>query len=168
MAPCVVVALHLLYQTGMSTALELVYQYRQLAGKCETCGLTMDEIDVMTTIEALFRNRRDAAPPRRFAREPVDLHARLRGRGHTDHVHIDNLAPGGLVCSHAPYFERGDTIEVVINDPECALSYRFKAVVSWVRDDRGDDFELGAQFVGQPVLLRYARADSVDDIATAA
>ena len=153
----------------MSTALELVYKYRQLAGKCETCGLTMDEIDVMTTIEALFKHRGHRSAARRFTREDLELRARLRGRGHTDPVRIEDLTPAGLTCRNAPYFERGDIIELVVNDPECALSYRFKAEVTWTREDVArDDFTLGAQFVGQPVLLRYGRAESVDDLANAA
>ena len=68
----------------------------------------------------------------------------------------------------APAVWRGETVEVGANDRECGRSERCKAGGSGVRDGRGDDFELGAQFVGQPVRLRYARADSVDDIATAA
>ncbi|RMH42264.1 MAG: hypothetical protein D6689_08735 [Deltaproteobacteria bacterium] len=141
----------------MTTALELVYRYRQLAGKCDTCGLTMDEIDLMTTIESLFRG--GGADGRRFSREPVSLTATLRGRGHSDVVTVDNLAPGGLVCQRAPYYATDDTVDVVIDDDECGLSYRFKARVTWVRADADtDDYVVGLAFVGAPVLLRYAPA----------
>jgi len=154
----------------MSTALELVYQYRQLAGKCDTCGLDMEEIDLMTTIEALFKDRGRGDMPRRFARESVDLAASLRGRGHVDEVRIDNLAPGGLVCQHAPYYEEDDTVEIVIEDQECSLSYRFKAKVTWVREEpASDDYTLGVRFIGQPVLLRYAPGpDTDEEVANAA
>jgi hypothetical protein len=138
----------------MSTALDLVYQYRQLAGKCEISGLSMDEIDLMNTIESLFRETAHHA--RQFAREQVSLTARVRGRGHVDTVRVNELAPGGVTCQRAPYLERDELVEVVIDDVECALSYRFKARVTWIEADKdGDDYTMGLQFVGQPVLLRY-------------
>jgi len=140
----------------MSTALDLVYQYRQLAGKCETRGLSMEEIVLMQTIEAFFAKNESEPTLRRFAREPVELTAVLRARGHRDSVRIDNLAPGGLVALHAPYFEDGDVVEVVVDDAECSLSYRFKAVVTWLHDEPEGDFTLGLCFVGTPLLLRYS------------
>jgi len=139
----------------MSTALELVYQYRQLAGKRDTCGLTMDDIDLMTTIESLFRSA-GAATTRRFDREPVDLVAVLRARGCQDPIHIGDLAPGGLVCTGAPYVEPGDVVEIVIDDAECSVSYRFKAKVTRLEDEPDGDFTLGLAFVGAPLLLRYS------------
>ncbi|RMH41786.1 MAG: hypothetical protein D6689_10060, partial [Deltaproteobacteria bacterium] len=52
-----------------------------------------------------------------------------------------------------------DTVDVVIDDDECGLSYRFKARVTWVRADAAtDDYVVGLAFVGAPVLLRYAPA----------
>ncbi len=138
----------------MSTALELVYRYRQLAGKCDVCGLSMEEILLMDTIESLFREGGQHA--RKFARERVNIDATLRGRRHTDAITISDLAPGGLECIRAPYYEKGDEVEIVIADDECDLSYRFKAVVTWLREQHdSDDYRLGMKFVGAPVLLSY-------------
>ncbi len=152
----------------MSTALDLVYQYRQLAGKCELNGLSMDEIHSMNAIEALFSTRGQDNPHRRFARERVSLAATLRARGHCDPVVIDNLAPGGLVCVRAPYFRDGETVEVVIDDAECRLSYRFKAEVAWLADDDQGDCIVGLRFVGTPVLLRFGANGQVPGVARAA
>src|SRR5688572_28722359 len=42
-------------QQGMTTALELLYEYRHLMGKCRSsAGLDMDEIQAVDAIEALF------------------------------------------------------------------------------------------------------------------
>ncbi len=161
-------ALSLLYQTGMSTALELVYQYRQLAGKCEQSGLSMEEIHVMNAIESIFADRSSAKAKRQFGREPVSLTATLRGRKGADAVSIDNLAPGGLVCVRAPYFDEGETVEVVIDDAQCNLSYRFKAIVTWLDDDVEGDYILGLQFVGTPVLLRFGPNGQMIEVAHAA
>jgi hypothetical protein len=151
----------------MTTALELVYRYRQLAGKCDVCGLSMEEIDLMNTIESLFAER--GSQPRKFTREDVDLPATLRGRGNADPVRIENLAPGGLVCQRAPYLDEDEIVEVVIDDAECGLSYRFKARVTWIREDHtSDDYTMGLQFLGQPVLLRFSQARADDAVANAA
>ena len=153
----------------MSTALELVYQYRQLAGKCESRGLSMEEIDMMNTIEALFRARaaRQHEQPRRFARERVDLVATLRARGHEDRVTIADLNPNGMVCRRAPYLEPEDTVEIVIDDAECGLSYRFKARVTWHRDE-ADDYTAGLELLGVPLLIRYNAEGKPEAIADAA
>jgi hypothetical protein len=151
----------------MSTALELVYRYRQLAGKCDVCGLSMDEILLMDTIESLFREGGQHA--RKFARERVAIDATLRGRKHTDTIRINDLAPGGLECIRAPYYEAGDEVEVVIKDEECSLSYRFKAVVTWMREENdSDDYRMGLKFVGAPVLLSYAPSRDEAAVAEAA
>ncbi len=151
----------------VSTALELVYRYRQLAGKCDLCGLSMDEILLMETLESLFRER--GQYPRKFARERVDIDATLRGRKHTDRIKISDLAPGGLECIRAPYYEKGDEVEVVIADEECSLSYRFKAVVTWMREQHdSDDYRMGLKFVGAPLLLSYAPSRAEAAVAEAA
>jgi hypothetical protein len=184
------------------TALDLVYQYRQLVGKCESgAGLDFDEIEALGTIEALFAvdltatgrpaevakapvvrpvrrdatviegedevaaSRDDAARCRRqFCREQVDLRGRLRGNRANDPVHIVNLGPGGLVCRNAPYVEEGEHVEIIIDDVELSLSYRFKAEVTWLNDD-DDDFALGLRFVGIPVLVHHIPGGTAADRA---
>jgi hypothetical protein len=142
----------------VSTALDLVYQYRQLAQKCDAQGLAMPEIELMQTIEALF-TKRDRVPLRRrgSTREPVQVSARLRARGQADAVAIENLGLGGMVCRNSPYFHTGETIEIVIDDRELGLSYRFKAHVIWRTTQEDDDYTIGLRFVGAPLLLRYSR-----------
>jgi hypothetical protein len=150
----------------VSAALELVYQYRFLRGKCEAGrGLTVDEIDALAAIEALFSSRNDPAEPyfegRQHAREKVDLPAQLRNRTLSDKVRIVELAPGGMVCAHAPYIDEGVALEVVIDDREVGLSYRFRARVAWRRDDGDEDYVIGLELVGTPVLMRF-RATTED------
>lgn len=159
----------------MGTALDLVYQYRQLSAKCDAgAGLDMEEIEVLNTIEALFDRDRGGRLPapanrREFMREEVDVEAVVRGRDLADPVHIVNLAPGGLVCEDAPYLAPGESVEILIDDHELHLSYRFKGVISWTtEDDHGCSF--GIRFVGMPLLVRYgppssACADELDQVA---
>lgn len=153
-------------------ALDLVYQYRKLLGKCEAgLGLDVEEILALGALEASFAPdaRPDLEEGRRFRRERVELTCRLRGAGDLhDAVRIADLGPGGLECRQAPYVEEGTVVEVLIEDAELQLSYRFAAVVAWLREDDGDDFALGLTFVGAPVLVHYApvahEEDAVDRI----
>jgi hypothetical protein len=159
----------------MSTALELIYQYRQLSGKCESgAGLEVEEIEVLIAIEALFDRRAggsgaraaDSLWPcqREFVREQVDLRAMLRSHRLADPVRVCALGPGGLVCRSAPQVEDGESVEIVIDDRELSLSYRFKGVVSWSRDD-DEGAVLGIRFVGTPLLVRYGPPPSVSEDA---
>ena len=148
-------------------SLDLVFQYRTLVGKCEAGrGLDFDEIDEITAIEAAFAPTDDdlrAREGRRFRRESVDIEAVLKGGPLNDKVKITELSPGGLVCRAAPYADEGQTLEVVIEDIPRSLSYRFKARVQWLRDDINDDFQLGLELIGTPVLVHHgpAREESV-------
>jgi len=158
----------------VSTTLELVYQYRFLRGKCEAGrGLTVDEIDALSAIESLFstRDADDLWECRSHAREKVALAAQLRNRQLADAVRIVDLAPGGMVCRGAPYVEEGAALEVIIDDREIGLSYRFRARVAWRGDDDDDDYRLGLELVGTPVLVRFRAAgedsDAFDAGATA-
>jgi hypothetical protein len=146
----------------MSTALNLVYQYRQLLGKCDSsAGLDFEEIEALTTIESFFARQDPSASSelwscrREFIRENVDIEAWLRGKRLNDRVKIVNLGPGGMVCDHGPYVEEGQTLEIVIDDAELSLSYRFKAEVTWHRPDANDDYTIGLRLVGTPVLVHY-------------
>jgi len=144
----------------MSTSLHLVYQYRQLAVKCERRGLNMAEVELLETIEALFSKR---APDgrRHSTREEVSMVAELRMGGRRDRVAIENVSLGGMVCHQARGADVGDTVEVVIDDDELCLSYRFKADVCWSQGGEGDDEDrsLGLRFCGSPLLLRHAPPD---------
>ena len=142
------------------SALELVYQYRLLLGKCSAnAGLTIDEIDQLTMLEATFAATEDdlrARDGRRFRRERVDLRAVIRGGKLHDAVTVAELAPCGMVIRSAPWAETGAPVELVIEDDGASLSYRFKARVAWLREEgEGDDYVLGLELVGTPVCVRY-------------
>jgi len=144
--------------------LDLVYQYRKLVGKCEAgLGLEVDEIIILTALEA------GCTPGRR---DKVEISCRLRGApGINDAVRATELGPRGLVCRQAPYVEEGTVLEVVFDDITPELSYRFHARVTWMREDVGDDFAVGLEFVGVPLLVRHGPVrhteDAVDRITAA-
>jgi len=139
----------------MSNALELVYQYRHLLGKCEAgTGLSMEEIDALQTIESVFA---------KYGHPKVDLAAELRGNRLADDVRIVDLRSHCMVVRGAPYAEKGQTVEIVVRDHELSLSYRFKAVVAWLRDDANDDFYLGLELVGTPVLVRHHQSSDTGE-----
>lgn len=147
-------------------SLDLVYQYRKLLGKCEAgLGLDVDEIISLTAIESAFSPEPQARPDeRRFRRDPVDLACRLRGPGGlNDAVRVSEIGPGGLVCRQTPYVEEGSVIEVLIDDEELDLSYRFYVKVAWMREDAGDDFALGLTFIGVPLLVHYGPVEHQED-----
>jgi len=135
---------------------DLVYQYRTLAGRCELgTGLEFDDIALLTELEASFVPGRDdlhARDGRKHRREPVVLHALVRGADLNDRVAVRDLGPGGLMIAGAPYANEGDHLEIVIDAER--RSYRFKAEVRWLKDD-GDDYQIGLRFVGLPVCLNY-------------
>lgn len=140
-------------------ALDLVYRYRVLMGKCDAgTGLTFDEIAQLTELEAAFAAGPDdqrAAEGRRHRRERVHLAAVLRGGDLHDAVTIAELSPGGLVCRGAPYAEAGAAVDLVIDDHTGRRSYRFKGRVQWISDDADDDYRLGIELTGTPVVIRY-------------
>lgn len=146
--------------------LDLVYQYRVLLGKCTSgAGLTLDEIERFTNLEAGFAAGEDdqrAAEGRRFRRERVTLRAVLRGGELHDSVTVSELAPGGLICRGTPYAEPGTMVDITIDDAETRRSYRFKGRVQWVGDDADDDFRLGIELTGTPVMLRYTAPQTID------
>lgn len=144
----------------MGNTLELVYQYRQLMGRCDAgTGLDIDEIGALALIEA-----RLGAPPPTGAHDwlpatnAAGLAAVVRGHRLDDEVVLVNLGPDGCVCRRAPYAEEGSLVELVVDRGRRLgrprISYRFKARVAWLQDD-GDDFALGLAFEGVPVQVRY-------------
>jgi len=145
------------------TALDRVYQYRLLLGKSASgAGLSFDEIEALTALEAAFAE--DGSPAvdgRRFRREAVALPAVVRGGKLHDAVTVADIGPGGMVCSGAPYAEPGAGVEIVIDDVELGLTYRFKARVQWMRED-GDDYVIGFAWTGTPVLLRHGNSLAAD------
>jgi hypothetical protein len=142
-------------------SLDVVYRYRSLLAKCEAgSGLDFDEIDALTQIEAAFASGEPARDGRKWKRIAVDMVAMVRGGDLNDRVKVAELAPGGLVVRSAPYVDEGMQIEIVIDDCDHAISYRFKARVQWLREDVGDDFALGLELVGMPVLIHYGPASA--------
>lgn len=147
---------------------ETIYRYRTLIGKCELgCGLDWDEIEQLTSIERAFALDRGPSG-RRFKRSPVRATAILRGDRIHDRVDVVEIGPGGLVARTAPFIARGEHVEVVLE--LAAISYRFRAVGIWLKDD-GDDYKVGLAFVGVPICLRVVHvtehaADLVDKIAS--
>jgi hypothetical protein len=147
-------------------ALDLVYQYRKLLGKCDAgLGLDVDEIITLTGLEAALAPEAQTRPDeRRFRRDRVETWCRLRGApGLNDRVRVSDMGPGGLVCRQAPYIDEGSLVEIVLEDTERSLSYRFNARVTWLREDVGDDFAVGLQFVGVPLLVHYGPVDHHED-----
>lgn len=148
----------------MGTTVALVYQYRQLKGRCEAgTELDFDDIDTFTAVESVLATQPPiGADDWRTAEAQETFRAVLRGPRLDDDVDIVNLGPYGCVCRNAPYADEGVTVELVIADSEAAVSYRFKALVTWLDDD-GDDFALGLSFVGVPLQVRYATARELTD-----
>jgi hypothetical protein len=153
---------------------EVVYQYRTLIGKCELgVGLDWDEIAEMTAIESAFEPTADdrrMKAGRRFRREPIRLHALLRGDRINDRVEVIEIGPGGAVVRNAPFVAHGEQVELVMEIDD--RSYRFRAQGVWMKDD-GDDYRIGLELIGMPVCLRTVATsrheiDVVDRIAAAA
>lgn len=147
-------------------ALDLVYQYRKLLGKCEAgLGLDVDEIISLSALESAFAPEPQARPDgRRFRRDRVEETCRLRGApGLNDRVRVAEIGPGGIVCRQTPYVDEGTVVEIIIDDAELSLSYRFYARVAWLREDVGDDFAIGLEFVGVPLLVHYGPIDHDED-----
>ena len=142
------------------SALENVYQYRLLIGKgASGAGLSIDEIEQLVELEAEFAAK--------AGRQRVDITGVLRGGKLNDTVTIAELSPNGLVCRSAPYAEPGDAVELVIEDDDTNCSYRFKARVEWLREEHeGDDFVIGLELVGTPVMIHYGQRQTTEPLFT--
>jgi hypothetical protein len=145
----------------MVTTLELVYEHRRLAGKCGSgVGLSIEEIQTLTTLESLF------ATDDELARHRVELAALLRGEDLWDRARIVAMGPSGIDLRSGATLSRGDAIEILIEDDELALSYRFRGVVGRTRAQADGTVEASIDFVGLPLLCR--RGPKSDEAAVAA
>lgn len=145
----------------MSTALELVYEYRHLMGKCRTgAGLTLDEIEAVEAIEGLFT---PGASP--FDGQDSGLASRLtatlRGgpRQLWDKVELVTARLDELELRTTTFLEVSAVIELQIEDDELRLSYRFKGRVVAVGEDEsaqglGAGHRVVLELVGLPLLVR--------------
>jgi hypothetical protein len=143
----------------MSTALELVYEYRHLMGKCRTgAGLTLDEIEAVEAIEGLF-----APGATTFEGQNSGLASRLtavlRGgpRQLWDKVELVSAQLDLVVLRASVFLEPGAVVELQVEDDELRLSYRFKGRVMSFGDDRGalaPSHRIVLELIGLPLLVR--------------
>jgi hypothetical protein len=135
----------------MSTALELVYEYRALLGRGRAgAGLTMDEIETVEAIEGLFAV--DAVP---F--EPAGLAATVRGgpRKLADKVELASVGLSRVSVKAAAFLEPGARLELVVEDEELRLSFRFMGVVRSIHGDpSAPAHDVTLDLVGVPLLVR--------------
>lgn len=156
------------------SAIETIFQYRTLIGKCELgVGLDWDEIQQITDIESelvLDAPAGRGRSGRRYKRQTVELSGIVRGDRINDRVAITELGPGGLVCRRSPFIARSEVVELVLELDD--RSYRFRAIGKWLKDD-GDDYQVGLAFIGVPICLHIEQVsahefDLVDSINAAA
>jgi hypothetical protein len=139
----------------MSTALELVYQYRQLSAKCEgDAGLDLDEIELFATLEQLI----DSSTQRPVA-------ATLRASRFADRITVAVLGREGAICVGCDHVEDGQLVELRFEDEELSLSYRFAARVDWTRHRDDATLDVGLRWEGAPVLVRKISFAHDDEIA---
>jgi hypothetical protein len=137
----------------MSTALELVYEYRRLMGKCWAgSGLSMDEIEAVEAIEGLFAG--GASP---LTGVSASLSATLRGgpRHHCAGVELLSADLDQLEVQATSALEAGTRIELRIEDDELRVSYRFKGRVLSMREtEPGGSHTVALELLGVPLLVR--------------
>lgn len=137
----------------MSTALELVYEYRHLMGKCRAgAGLSMEEVEAVEVIEGLFAG--GAAP---FERAGPPLAATVRSGRHRlcDRVELLSADLDQVAVELAAFVEPGLGVELSIEDSELRLSYRFKCRVLSVDEDLSSGRQrVVLELLGAPLLVR--------------
>ena len=150
------------FSSGMTTGLNLVFQYRRLLGACEAgAGVSFDDIELIGAVEALFTVPAPASRTLRWrdrpllGTQPANLSALLRGKKVNDEVEVIALGPEGLICTRAPYMDEGETFEIVFEDHQQGLSYRFHGKVIWAEETEDGELEVELAFTGTPVLVRY-------------
>lgn len=134
--------------TGMRSLLEQVYEYRRLLARCRSdAGLEMAEIQELAGLEAQLVTT--LGHP-----NTIDLVATVRGGKADDRVRLVAIGPSTMALAASPYVEAGTKVEVVVDDEEHGLSYRFKAIAISLDDDAHDLFRIGLELLGSPILLR--------------
>jgi hypothetical protein len=151
----------------MASPLELVYEYRHLMGKCQAgLGLTMDEVEVVEAIENLFR--RGSIEFDRSGHSNGDGNgkgkvaatrstATLRGGPHKlwDKVELVSGYLDHFVVQVTAFTEPGVVIELLVEDEERRLSYRFKTcVVSVAEELNQTGQQVVLEIIGAPLLVR--------------
>lgn len=127
----------------MSELLDFLYRCRLAIAKCEAGGeLDMDEIQLLGAAE------------QRLSRARVRARALLRGHDLNDWADVHLLGTGGLLCRGCPPAQEGQLLDVVLDDEERRLSYRFKARVTWAAFTEEEGIELQLTFEGAPLLVR--------------
>jgi hypothetical protein len=137
----------------MTTALELLYEYRHLMGKCASgAGLDMSEIDVVDAIEGVFSDEAASC----VGGESLGLSTLLKSDSGklSDPVQLFSVLLDRLILKGCPWVEDGAAVEVVIEDPELLLSYRFRGLVTWTCEEEEDRQTVALALVGVPVLVR--------------
>lgn len=139
----------------MTTALELVYEYRHLMGKCTTgVGLDMDEIQAVDTIEALFAEARGGTSDLVTGREALAAVMRSEGGRVSDRVDVLSLRPDEFVVRGCFWLDSGAPVELRFDDDELLLSYRFRGRVIRTTDETGGLLTAHIRLIGVPVLVR--------------
>ena len=135
----------------MSTALELVYEYRALMGRSRSgAGLSMDEIETVEAIEGLFAV--GAVP---F--ESAGLAAMVRGgpRKLADKVELVSVGLTRVSVKAAAFLVPGARLEIVVEDEELRLSFRFMGVVRSIHGDpSATAHDVTLELAGVPLLVR--------------
>lgn len=136
----------------MSTALELVYEYRHLMGKCRVgAGLSMDEIEAVEAIEGLF-----AVGATPFEQRAGGLSATLRGGPNKlwDKVQLASAELDRIAVRVTALLEPGSPVELLVEDEELRLSYRFRTRIASVQGDPAGGYKVVLELVGLPLLVR--------------
>lgn len=135
----------------MSTALELVYEYRALLGKSRAgAGLSMDEIETVEAIEGLFAVGA-------VLLETSGLVATVRGgpRRLADKVELVSVGLSRVAVKAAAFLEPGARLELMVEDEELRLSYRFMGAVQSIHGDpSAPAHDVTFELVGVPLLVR--------------
>jgi hypothetical protein len=90
-----------------------------------------------------------------FGKESNGLTVTVRGAGGKlcDEVDLCCMMLERLVVGRSPFVAVGKTLEIVMDDAELMLSYRFVGKVRWTREETDGLVTAGIDLVGVPVLV---------------